>query len=1121
MTSPKKPAFNVSVYRSADGVSRDALVGSREVTFDQERTIGAHAVGVGVDLDDFREDYRLIAVVDPLNEVVEASEENNEIAFRGGAFLTPDGTLHVHGGDAAETVRIDRSAASGATGSPSAITVKINEWTLDYDTETLREIHLRLHGGDDVLKVQPQVTHSIHAYGGDGDDRILAGAGSDWLIGGMGNDFIAGRGNRDYIEGNDGDDTLLGGTDNDTLLGLVGNDKLASGPGRDIVDGGDGADIVDGGQDDDMVYSGRGADRIVNPPGANDARDAKSEDTLLTTTPEDLVFAELSAEDNRDPLESESLQSTSLMSASATETYGYAGFAGPFWLENDGFGNTIYQPEGEESSFWPFTIKREDIYGPDVVFDLSYSGTATAADFLYQQTSVTVLSGAWATGVEIQVYDDATLEGTEDFTAWFASAVVPSDPGMYIIVDYPSTGQPDTDPDGDPYSATNYIVDGNVTLYDENEVAMGEIVEENPGAFLQVGNLYRLDVATSHTTFGPNEFALWHSGSLAIWRDMGRTDQVYDGYAMPGTNFGYVTPGTYYVEALGPTSDALISLVRMQTSNAGHIDQVSVSAGLLEVTSTEGDIILVNDQDADFDGLADYVDGFDDFFGHVNDDLGTADYFMPLIISIDGDFGITDLTFSYSASDPRGITATLDNPYILPAGELRLWTVDGNQARSGASILAGGDYLPPGTYTLQQLGLVPAYDQTLTLYVEGIQESSVEGGATVSVEAHMASGSVTDEVDFTTVRFELLGRGYGDSGFQQQDVFVGSHLLEPNDPDWEAAGIMRGSYQSYKINVYDPRPGITHVSLGAYSLPLSNDGYKYTTGEFIFPESGSDIPGGLLLLSAPSDEVQWQFNPGGRRRIVHPEQLNDWDADLAAEIIKTIEGMEGTWPTQPVDDGAFGREVHARVSSTFRDQDGWLVDVWVSNSDFRTIVDPGTANSTQVDFLKVEPGYSVETDDILDTTKVHDLYDIKTGLNGTMTADQRDRLKKVLNGGTIGTRQIKVAMAPQRWTNSGGWKANKNYGNGFRLLSLIGFGAAGYATAHAMFTFDEFDPDFIALVDEAKRIQKMNDPQNKRIFTAAWLETHVKPFLSKFSPDSAPIDFGVKAVQYQIIGQIQ
>jgi hypothetical protein len=120
------------------------------------------------------------------------------------------------------------------------------------------------------------------------------------------------------------------------------------------------------------------------------------------------------------------------------------------------FGNTTYHPEGVDDTFWPFEILREDTAGAEVAFGIGYGGTAAATDFSGQGT---VLVGSSAS-VAINVHDDDPLEDTEDFTAYFSDALVPSDPGAFVIVDYPSTGQPSTDPDGDPFLATGYIVDG-------------------------------------------------------------------------------------------------------------------------------------------------------------------------------------------------------------------------------------------------------------------------------------------------------------------------------------------------------------------------------------------------------------------------------------------------------------------------------------------------------------------------------------------------------------------------------------------------------------------------------------------------------------------------------------
>jgi hypothetical protein len=139
-----------------------------------------------------------------------------------------------------------------------------------------------------------------------------------------------------------------------------------------------------------------------------------------------------------------------------------------------------------------------------------------------------------------------------------------------------------------------------------------------------------------------------------------------------------------------------------------------------------------------------------------------------------------------------------------------------------------------------------------------------------------------------------------------------------------------------------------------------------------------------------------------------------------------------------------------------------------------------------------------------------------------MSSEQREKLTKVLNGGDpIGPRRIKVAMAPYRYTVAGGWLKNRTYGNGIRILALAGLGSSAWSTAHAMWSFDENDPQLVELVKEAKRISSVTDPQNKSIYTIAWLKTHVQPFLSRFCADETVVNIGVTAAVYDVLRKME
>ena len=87
------------------------------------------------------------------------------------------------------------------------------------------------------------------AYGGDGDDVIVAGFGNLHATGDAGNDTIRGGAGDDILDGGDGNDTLSGGGIDgagDSLNGGAGNDTfLANGDGYAVDAGGDGIDTLD------------------------------------------------------------------------------------------------------------------------------------------------------------------------------------------------------------------------------------------------------------------------------------------------------------------------------------------------------------------------------------------------------------------------------------------------------------------------------------------------------------------------------------------------------------------------------------------------------------------------------------------------------------------------------------------------------------------------------------------------------------------------------------------------------------------------------------------------------------------------------------------------------------
>jgi hypothetical protein len=92
--------------------------------------------------------------------------------------------------------------------------------------EGVENIKIYLGGADDRAVVDQRIALPLFAYGGDGNDELIAGSGVSHLFGGAGNDILMGGPAPDVLRGEDGDDHLGGG---------AGNDRIDGGAGRDTV----------------------------------------------------------------------------------------------------------------------------------------------------------------------------------------------------------------------------------------------------------------------------------------------------------------------------------------------------------------------------------------------------------------------------------------------------------------------------------------------------------------------------------------------------------------------------------------------------------------------------------------------------------------------------------------------------------------------------------------------------------------------------------------------------------------------------------------------------------------------------------------------------------------------
>jgi autotransporter-associated beta strand protein len=528
------------------------------------------------------------------------------------------------------------------------------------------------------------------------------------------------------------------------------------------------------------------------------------------------------------------------------------------------------------------------------------------------------------------------------------------------------------------------------------------------------------------------------------------------------------------------------------------------------IDATPGKVLLVNDQDTDNDGIQDFFDGFNAFASLDEDDLLGNASFTPLSLTLAGLPTNTPVTLDYSGSDPSILIEDSTGRLVPAPGQLRVWTVDATLRRSASELRAGGHYVPPGTYLLQELGITSG--QTLTLYVEAIRPSVTTGDLSVTVS--VPATPLSDRVRFTSTQFTVLGKAL-DEPFQESGFFISSTLPSPAAIGQD--GIMAGAYREYRVQINDPRTTTTSVQIAGASLPLSRSGNTLESPTFVLIAPGATAHPTLRSIEASGSVVSWAFNPRGERRLVTSFQLTEWDTELAGIIVDVIKQMDGTWrPSNPGNPGEFGNVVHQRVGERLKGRAGWAVDVYVRNRT-NEIVSIGTpppnrTDTTQIDALKLKPGYTLEGKQFLDYTQIDDLYDVKTTASGIPDPEQAERLKSVLNGWQPGgQRSIKVGMVERRWVASAGWVDNVRCKNAIGLVRMIGL-AAGVAqtaeTAHAMWTFKDDDAELQALLAKAQKVkdgtyQKGLIRSEQR---ALFIKLEVNPFLKRRFGDSAVLD---------------
>lgn len=494
---------------------------------------------------------------------------------------------------------------------------------------------------------------------------------------------------------------------------------------------------------------------------------------------------------------------------------------------------------------------------------------------------------------------------------------------------------------------------------------------------------------------------------------------------------------------------------------------------------TPGKVALTNIFDYDGDGLPGYIDGINmyDLVDHEDDDVGGQDMLVPLVFDVDGP--VCDeafVKFRYAAARPP-IGNEDELAGLLRVYEddehVRLWLNKG-PFRDPRSIKDGGDYIPPNTWiSLSEFGLVDLQDGTMaapaenvTLWIEPVMPSRYTGDALISAElATGITGSTKprDAVRITATEIIIFGDN-NPTADMQRSPFVVKSDLNALDPVHDAHH--DGQLAIHSLIILDPRAAsyLESVNINGFEIPLYLAGLGvHQTPEFRIADISGVLPSadGPWLIQAPnSNDLSVEYNPSVLLSLVqgsseqYVEPLINEVASSLDQI--TLDMKNQNWvPNNPADDGAFGKEVHNRLSAQYagnsRVRGGMLIDM---NTREILVLEgyngAGTSTAVQVDVVVFDDGYSPEQGDILDPSKA-EAIDAKTNNRGRIRSTQRSRLRSVFDND-----KIRVLNAKHKWTASNSWHVNPRWKSAAGVATVLGAGV----TVWVILQPDQYDARF-------------------------------------------------------------
>ncbi len=536
-----------------------------------------------------------------------------------------------------------------------------------------------------------------------------------------------------------------------------------------------------------------------------------------------------------------------------------------------------------------------------------------------------------------------------------------------------------------------------------------------------------------------------------------------------------------------------------------------------------GIIILVNSLDHDRDGFPDLADGLNliDHPDVLDDDACPLDGLMTMSIGL-GSAGPDDIiTLTYDASDPMGTDPTSLTP---GPGYLRLWLhFDGG--RDPRPVSQGGHYVAPGTYAVGEL----TTGDELSVYVEAVRPSPSVGDQSIDVvveverEGDDAPCVTNSMLRWTAVQVVIEAQIAGEELWRPWPLLVSSYGT-PAGLAPLPEGLLESTWAVHRMRVMDPRghEDLESFELAEYALPLRPhaDGAHVTPAFMcVRPDQASDAIDHPRVLIIDGPSVPFSYNPGG---VIHVNLDLSKVPEYQREVVKLIEEVtkemrEEDWPPTELrqgaaarDTGLFGKEVHRRVSERLTDRERWLVDpvIEVSTGRIHRFGGNGAKGYVQLDLLRLKEGYVPQVGDVLDTSMIDDVIDVKAGLHGTTTANQ------LANQRLVTGQDVTLARSLYRYSSRQGWHLNHIVQKRGRLARALGAagrtakgkagkalgGAGALIAVHALINNSRYDDELDEIATLMIAAQHEDDVYQKTADVLLAMDK-LTTYLGRFSPD--------------------